>query len=63
MCGWQKVKDPQIDPMADAAIAQGGIGGLESLVYICSYHSYADFQSLQKKYHGSNFETSERIIS
>ena len=38
MCGQQKPENPQIElsPMADDTITQGGIGGLGSLVYICS---------------------------
>ena len=30
-------KTPKLSPMADKAIARGGIGGLGSLLYICEY--------------------------
>ena len=41
-CGRQKPEDPNLSPMADDAITQGGIGGLGSPVYIYGYHTHGE---------------------
>ena len=37
VCGWQKPEDPNLSPMADDTITQGGIQGLGSPLYICEF--------------------------